>query len=420
MRGIIALILGGGRGTRLYPLTKMRSKPAVPIAGKYRLIDIPISNCLHANIPRMFILTQFNSQSLNRHISRTYQFGCFVKGFCEIMAAQQTMDHAEWYQGTADAVRQNMERITRYPEDELTLVLSGDQLYRMDFLDLVRRHEECKAEITIAAKPVERSEAHRFGILKVDESRRIVRFAEKPKLDDQLDELRADDNLLLAEGIQPKGRTHLASMGIYLFETEVLNDLLSNRQETDFGREVIPRAIRERKVHAYLFDGYWEDIGTIRAFHKANLDLAADLPSFNFYDEARPVYTRPRFLPGSKIHHCLIDHSIVSDGCIVHNCEIVRSVIGIRSIVGDGTVIRNSVIMGADYYDFSGPESHRPVIGRNCLIENAIIDKNAHVGDNARIVNAERVSEAEGPNYVIRNGIVVVPKDAIIEPGTQI
>ena len=416
----VVLILGGGRGTRLYPLTKMRSKPAVPIGGKYRLIDISVSNCLHVGLNRIFILTQFMSQSLHRHINRTYNFDLFSRGFCEVLAAQQTLENSNWYQGTADAVRQNLDRVVPYASDARTLILSGDQLYRLDFARLHAFHEQSGAQITIAAKPVYQSEARDFGILQVDSDSRIIRFAEKPKESKVLDTLRADESLLREAGINAPGREYLASMGIYLFETPILNDLLSNSDETDFGREIIPRAIREKKVYAYPFDGYWEDVGTIAAFHRANLNLAADVPEFNFYDERKPVYSRARYLPASKILRCHVDHAVIADGCIVRNSEIYNSIIGLRSVIGENAIVRSSVIMGADFYSFDGQDRPPCGIGRRCIIENAIIDKNALVGDGAQIVNARKVDHEEGPNYVIRDGIVVVPKNAVIEPGTVI
>jgi len=416
----VVLILGGGRGTRLYPLTKMRSKPAVPIGGKYRLIDIPVSNCLHAGLNRIFILTQFMSQSLNRHINRTYSFGPFSHGFCEILAAQQTLENSDWYQGTADAVRQNLGYVVRHAADNCTLILSGDQLYRMDFAELQAFHEKHGAQITIAAKPVFRREARDLGILQVDSDGRIIRFAEKPRENGLLDELCVDESLLRGAGIEPGGREHLASMGIYLFETSVLDELLSNSDETDFGREVIPRAICEKRVFAFLFDGYWEDVGTIGAFHRANLDLAADVPAFNFYDERKPVYSRARFLPASKIIRCHIDHAVIADGCIVRDSEIFNSVIGLRSVIGENAIIRSSVVMGADFYSFDRRSRPPYGIGRGCIIENAIIDKNALIGDGAQIVNRRKVEREDGPNYVIRDGIVVVPKNAVIEPGTVV
>jgi len=416
----IALILGGGRGTRLYPLTKLRSKPAVPIGGKYRLIDIPISNCLHAGINRIYILTQFLSQSLHRHINSTYSFDLFSHGFCEILAAQQTLDDSNWYQGTADAVRQNLDRISPFPQDTRTLILSGDQLYRMNFRKLQDFHIKSGADITIAAKPVIRKEASSVGILKVDSESRIIKFSEKPSDSKTLDDLCVKPSLLRDAGIEPGGREHLASMGIYLFETPVLSELLGDSSETDFGKEIIPRAISEKKVNAFLFDGYWEDVGTIKSFHEANLNLVADIPKFNFYDETQPIYSRARYLPASKIIRCQIDHAVIADGCIVQDSEIFHSLIGLRSVIGENTIIRSSVIMGADFYSFASSNRTPCGIGRGCLIENAIIDKNTCIGDGAHIVNARKVEYEDGENYSIRDGIVLVPKNAVIPPGTII
>jgi len=416
--GILAVILGGGQGARLYPLTKVRSKPAVPIGGKYRLIDIPISNCLHSGIDTVYVLTQFNSVSLHRHIHRTYRFDVFGRGFVEILAAEQTMENTGWFQGTADAVRRSL-RYIDLPDYKHILILSGDHLYRMDYREFVATHLRSNNDVTVSVKPVGLEETSGFGIVRMDESREIIEFLEKPTEPADLERLRLPD--------APPGRNFLASMGIYVFRREVLVDLLNRGTEEDFGRQVIPRAIAETRVGAHLFDGYWQDIGTIGSFHRANIDLAAELPPFNFYEPGAPIYTHPRFLPSSKINNAHVQQSMLSEGSIVMEADIQQSIIGIRSIIQRHAVIRKSVIMGADFYETDRDRAHNRSIGRpdvgvgeKCLIENAIVDKNARIGDGVQIVNAAKINNARHADYVIADGIVVIPKDAVIPPGTVI
>jgi len=416
--GILPVILGGGQGTRLYPLTKFRSKPAVPIGGKYRLIDIPISNCLHSRIDNIYILTQFNSRSLNRHIHRTYRFDVFDRGFVEILAAEQTIGNADWFQGTADAVRQMLRYIDE-PEWKHILILSGDHLYRMNYQDFVATHLRRGNDVTISVKPIGPADAPGFGILKTDGERRVTEFAEKPKDPEVLSGLRLPD--------APEGGCFLASMGIYVFKREVLVDLLQGGSEEDFGRQIIPKAIRSCRVGAHLFEGYWQDIGTIRSFHEANLLLAAEVPPFDFYHSGEPIYTHPRFLPSSKINDAHVRRSMLSEGSIVTSATIEDSLIGIRSIIRDGVTIRRSVIMGADYYEDDRDRAEnrrlgRPDIGidRDCVIENAIIDKDARIGAGVRIVNSRNVRSEDTEDHVIADGIVVIPKGAIVQPRTTI
>ena len=424
MDNVISVILGGGRGTRLYPLTKERSKPAVPLAGKYRIIDIPISNCLNSNLNKIYVLTQFNSTSLHRHITRAYKFDNFSRGFIELLAANQTIESMDWYQGTADAVRQNL-RFFNQPNIDYALILSGDQLYRMNYPQAIKEHIRTGAEITIATIPVERKCAQSFGILKVDEQGRIVDFFEKPKDDKTIDSLSLDASFFDRHGVRAKGRTLLASMGIYIFNLEVLNDVLKETNKSDFGKDIIPEVIKKRRVFAYFFDGYWEDIGTIKSFYEANLKLASLSPSFNLYDEKAPIYTNPLFLPGSIINACKITQSIISDGCIINNAEIHNSVIGIRSIIGENAIIKDSIIMGADYYESeSNIRTNRFKkipdigIGNNSRIVGAIIDKNVHIGANVSIENTKKIERLDEKNYMIRDYIVIIPKGSVIPLNT--
>ncbi|MGZ5023447.1 MAG: glucose-1-phosphate adenylyltransferase, partial [Chthoniobacterales bacterium] len=364
----LAIIMGGGAGTRLFPLTKDRAKPAVPLGGKYRLVDIPISNCLNSGLRSIYILTQFNSMSLHRHIQAAYKFDNFSRSFVDILAAQQTPDNAGWYQGTADAVRQNMRYFLERAFDYY-LILSGDQLYRMDFRSLLHQHIRSGAEITLATKPVTRAQAPEFGIMQSDDQRRITRFVEKPKEDAILDELKLGRELLASIGAKEDEELFQASMGIYIFNRDVLVDCLANDM-VDFGKHIIPHAISERHVSGYIFDGYWEDIGTIRAFYEANLDLTELLPKYSFFDTAAPIYTHPRFLPGSKINGATLRQAIIADGCIISDAHIERSVVGVRSVIQPGATIRNSVVMGADFYETDPttiPEGVPPIgVGRNC------------------------------------------------------
>jgi len=417
MNDALAIILGGGRGTRLFPLTHERAKPAVPIAGKYRLIDIPISNCINSNLRRIFVLTQYNSESLNKHVALTYNFDNFSQGFVTILAAEQTEERADWFQGTADAVRQIRRHARAHPSREV-LILSGDQLYQMDFRKMRDEHRKSKADATVGVIPVPAEQTSEFGILKVDRDGRIVHFEEKPG-PDRLGDLESE--------IPGHGKAYLASMGIYMFGRDTLQTAIEDPKLVDFGRHVIPRAIGEMRVQAHFFQGYWEDVGTIAAYYQANLDLCESVPPFDFHDATRPVYTHPRFLPSTKIEDCTLRSALVSDGCILMGAEIERSVIGIRSRVGHGTHIRESLILGADFYE-SIDEIERaegrgvpPVgIGRDCVIERAIVDKNARVGRGVRIVNEAGHQEADGDGYYVRDGIVFIPKEGVVPDGTVI
>ena len=428
MPKVICLILGGGRGTRLFPLTKSRSKPAVPIAGKYRLIDIPISNCIHSGLNRIFVLTQFNSVSLHRHLANTYKFDPFGGGFVEVLAAQQTMQHESWYQGTADAVRRNIPYFTEDRYD-LVLILSGDQLYRMNFQDMIRHHLETKAEATIAALPVAEEEAKSCGIMRIDTTGRVIDFEEKPKTADKLARVRTDPEWLERFGVNAGNRSYLASMGIYLFNRSTLVQLLAGGSATDFGHEVFPQAIANHRVQTHLFDGYWEDIGTVGAFHKANIDLTLDDPPFHFTFGESPIFTRPRYLPCSRIMGATVTRSLISDGCVIGRGSVIEnSVIGVRAQIADNVTIRNTYIMGNDIYeqprhlDENARVGRPPFgIGANSIIENAIIDKNARIGRKVRIVNEAGVVESdEAPHYVIRDKIVVIPKYTILPDGSVI
>ncbi len=421
MEDVLAVILGGGRGTRLHPLTEVRAKPAVPLGGKYRLIDIPISNCLHDAIEKIYVLTQFNSHSLNRHISQTYRFDTFSTGFVEILAAEQTADNPNWYQGTADAVRQQLRHMMNNPESQF-MVLSGDHLYRMNYRSFVGTHREREADLTIAVKPVTREKARQFGILKMDEDGRIQDFVEKPDTEEQLDELRIDppEN---AESDQE----FMASMGIYVFERDVLEDVLHEVDQEDFGKHIIPAAIETRRVFAHSFNGYWEDIGTIDSFYNANLALTEDDPPFKFYEPGAPIYTHPRYLEASRVDGCQLDKSIVGDGSNIRNAKIERSVVGLRSQIGPGVHMSHTIMMGADFYEQPSDRDQnrsRGVpdvgIGQGSRIDGAIIDKNARIGRDVTIKNVDWVEETEEDNYAIRDGIVVVPKDAVIPDGTVI
>jgi glucose-1-phosphate adenylyltransferase len=411
----LAIIMGGGAGTRLFPLTKDRAKPAVPLGGKYRLVDIPISNCLNSGMRSIYVLTQFNSMSLHRHIQASYKFDHFSRSFIDILAAQQTPEGSQWYQGTADAVRQNIRYFLERPF-EYYVILSGDQLYRMDFRALLHQHIRSGAEITLATKPVRRDEAGEFGIMLSGEDRRITRFVEKPKEPKVLDELKMDAALLAATGHTADEELFQGSMGIYVFNRKVLVDCLEN-ELVDFGKHVIPAAIKERNVNAYVFDGYWEDIGTIRAFYKANLDLTDILPAYSFFEAEAPIYTHPRFLPASKVNGATLRQSIISDGCIISDAHLERCVVGIRSIINAGATIRNSVVMGADYYEMNSEEKIPIGIGRNCVIDRAIIDKNARIADGVVITPEGKPDNVDAQNYYIRDGVVVIPKDATLPAG---
>jgi glucose-1-phosphate adenylyltransferase len=429
VKKVLAIILGGGAGTRLYPLTKLRAKPAVPVAGKYRLIDIPVSNCINSEIFKIYVLTQFNSASLNRHIARTYNFAGFSEGFVEVLAAQQTPENPNWFQGTADAVRQYIWLLQEWDAEEF-LILSGDHLYRMDYREFVQRHRDTGADITLSVIPMDDRRASDFGLMKIDDSGRVIDFSEKPK-GDALAQMRVDTTILGLSKEQAEVQPYIASMGIYVFKKDVLIKLLKESLErTDFGKEIIPDAAKDHNVQAYLFDGYWEDIGTIEAFYNANLALTQQpLPPFSFYDEQYPIYTRPRYLPPSKLLDCQITQSMISEGCILKNCRIEHSVLGVRSRIESGCIIEDSLLMGADYYQ-AFAERHCdlengsvPVgIGTDTIIRRAIIDKNAQIGHNVKIVNKDNVQEAEreSQGFYIRSGIIVVLKNAVIPDGTII
>lgn len=429
MKRVLAIILGGGAGTRLYPLTKLRAKPAVPLAGKYRLIDIPVSNCINSEILKIYVLTQFNSASLNRHLNRTYLFPSFTDGFVEVLSAQQTPESPDWFQGTADAVRKYLWMFESLDIDHY-LILSGDHLYRMDYRDFIQRHRDTQADITLSVIPVSEKPAAAFGLMKIDPSGRVVNFREKPK-GEALREMRVDTQVLGLSPEEAQSKPYIASMGIYVFNRDVLFDLLlSNPERTDFGKEVIPAAIDRYNLQAYLFNDYWEDIGTIEAFFEANLALTKQpRPSFSFYEESAPIYTRPRYLPPSKLLNCQITESIVSDGCILKECRVQHSILGVRSRIQSGSVLEDTLLMGSDFYEpyeqrFS-QSSVAPVplgIGENATIRRAIVDKNVRIGRDVQIINKDWVQEAdrEAQGFCIRNGIVVVMKNAVIPDGTII
>ena len=418
----LSIIMGGGQGTRLFPLTRERSKPAVPLAGKYRLVDIPISNCINSGLKRIYLLTQFNSASLHRHITQSYTFDHFSGGFVGILAAEQTFSSTSWYQGTADAVRKNIIHFLNQNFD-YALILSGDQLYRMNFRKVLAQHEANKADVTIATIPVPRDAASSLGIMQINQDRRIVRFVEKPKDPAVLDTLRVSPEMHASLGIEGIPDAYLASMGIYVFNREILLRLLDN-DLTDFGKHIIPSAIGQLKVDSYVFQGYWEDIGTIRSFFEANLDLTSELPSFNFFDMVHPIFTRPRFLPASKVNGAEMDHAVVSDGCIITRAKLRRSVIGVRSLIWEGADLNRVFVMGNDYYESQDSirqnrEASRPPvgIGPGTRIENAIIDKNARIGANCVLSPAGKPDNFDHPLYFIRDGILVVPKNGVIPDG---
>jgi glucose-1-phosphate adenylyltransferase len=414
----LAIIMGGGAGTRLFPRTKDRAKPAVPLGGKYRIVDIPISNCLNSGLRSIYVLTQFNTMSLHRHIQASYKFDNFSRSFVDILAAQQTPASSQWYQGTADAVRQNMRYFLDRPYD-FYLILSGDQLYRMDFRALLHQHIRSGADITLATKPVRQGEVSEFGIMHSDVDRRITRFVEKPGDETVLGEMRMSRELLDAIGSNEEEDLYQASMGIYVFNRQVLIECLENNL-VDFGKDVIPNTIKDRNVSAFIYQGYWEDIGTIRAFYKANLDLTDIVPEYSFFEPDAPIYTHPRFLPGSKINGATLRQAIVADGCIISDAHLERCVVGIRSVIQSGATIRNTIVMGADYFELdSAAESAQPPIGigRNCVIERTIIDKNARIGEGVVISPEGKPTHVDAENYFIRDGIIVIPKNAIIPAG---
>lgn len=421
-RKAIAVILGGGQGTRLFPLTKVRSKPAVPIAGKYRLVDIPISNCLNSDISRIYVLTQFNSASLNRHIKNTYNFDVFSSGFVDILAAEQTPKSKNWYQGTADAVRQSIHHMENHRHKHV-FVLSGDQLYQMDYREMMEKHEKNDADLTVATIPVVANDATGFGIMKTNKEGIIENFVEKPSFD-ELDKWKSDT----PDKFSKEKRVYLASMGIYIFKKETLNELLDEYKDaTDFGKEIIPQAInKDYKVQSFEFDGYWTDIGTIKSFFEANLELTEDLPKFNLYDNEDFIYTHARMLPASKLSGTTFDHSVLAEGCLIEASRIERSVIGIRSRIGKGTTIEHSIIMGNDFFqsreDIENSSNDNPPmgIGRRCFISNAIIDKDVKIGNDVRIAGGDHLEDGEYGNYHVVDGIVIIPKGEIIQDGTKI
>jgi glucose-1-phosphate adenylyltransferase len=427
MKNVAAVILGGGRGTRLQPLTTHRSKPAVPLAGKYRLIDIPISNCINSGINRCYVLTQFLSVSLHSHIRGTYRFDAFSGGLVEILAAQQTLscdDDTSWYQGTADAVRKNL----RYFSDhrtEYVLILSGDQLYRMDFEAMLKTHQESGAAITIAAKPVHRHEAKGLGIMKVDESGRIIGFVEKPTTNEQLDEVAMDPAWIETLGVTANGRECMASMGIYLFSAEVLVDALNSTSHSDFGKELLPQAIAKQHVQLHPFDGYWEDIGTIRSFYEANLALCKPDAPFQLGGSADPIYSRPRFLPPTRADGAAINSSLIADGCTIHpGAKIDNSIIGLRCQIGSNVTIRDSIVMGADYFESPAQVAHNAAtggtwlgIGEGAVIEQAIVDKNCRIGAGAHVSYPSDVDVDLDLGCCVRDGVLVIPKETVIPPG---
>ncbi|MEW5982217.1 MAG: glucose-1-phosphate adenylyltransferase [Acidobacteriota bacterium] len=419
MDDVLAIILGGGRGNRLFPLTQMRSKPAVPIGGKYRLIDIPISNCLHAGLRRIFILTQFNSASLNRHVSQTYRMDTFSRGFVDILAAEQTPDNPNWFQGTADAVRQAARHFTGYRADYY-LILAGDHLYRMDIGALIDAHVDRGADITIAAQPVTPREAAEMGIFLFDRSGRIAHFEEKPNAG-RLAEI---GRSIPAGSTYPEhsaDKPFVASMGIYVFSREVLLDILGEHQSIDFGREIIPASLRSHKVNAYLYSGYWADVGTIQSFYESNILLTQDRPPFRFYDPRQPIFTRPRFLAASRLIDAKVDHAMIAEGTYINRCTIEHSIVGIRTRIDERARVTRSVLLGADYYEEDAEDAGRSDIllgvGQDSVLDRVILDKNARIGRGVRLVNDRGVDHEDGPFYAIRNGIIVIPKGAIVPDG---
>lgn len=417
---VLGIILGGGQGSRLYPLTKDRSKPAVPIAGKYRLVDIPISNCINSDIKRMYVLTQFNSASLNAHIKNTYHFSFFSSAFVDVLAAEQTIQSDKWFQGTADAVRQSMHHFLEH-DFEYALILSGDQLYHMDFDDLIHNHEKNGAEITVATYPVSAKDATGFGIMKTDDNDKITSFVEKPSAD-LLPKWTSD----VSDEMKNQDRNYLASMGIYVFNRDVLVEIMKDENIIDFGKEIIPQSIEKGKTFSYQYEGYWTDIGTIDSFFEANIGLSDDIPQFNLFDQANRVYTRARILPTSKISGTILNKAVIGDGCIINAEKIEKSVIGIRARVGSKSVVTNTYVMGSDFYESledlanRTPEKPSLGIGENCTIDFCILDKNSRIGNNVTIKGGSHLEDFEAETYMIRDGIVVVKKEAIIPDGTTI
>jgi len=415
MNDVLTVVLGGGRGTRLFPLTHQRSKPAVPIGGKYRLIDIPLSNCLHAGLKRIFVLTQFNSASLNRHITKTYQLDRFSDGFVEVLAAEQTPEGERWFQGTADAVRQAT-RHFRDADAEYYLILAGDHIYRMDFAALIDAHIESNADITIAAQPVTPSDATQMGIFRFDAAGQVTGFEEKPT-SERLTEMQATAPHPPIE-LTPD-RPFVASMGIYVFSREVLHEVLSSSSAVDFGKEIIPQALATHRVHPYLYRGFWADVGTVQSFYDVNLMLTRRGAPFNFFHPKRPIYGQPLFLPAARIHDSKIDESLVAEGAYLDSCEVRSSIVGLRTSILKGATVNRSILLGADYYDESPGEL--PLgIGRDAVLDGVIVDKNARIGHNARLVNERGIENADGDGYYVRNKIIIVPKGGVVKPGTVV
>lgn len=417
MREVLCVILGGGRGARLFPLTKERCKPAAPLLGKYRLIDVPVSNCLNSGFNRIYILSQFLSESLNKHISRTYKMDNFTKGFIEIMAAEQSMDDVDWFQGTADAVRRCLKHFND-PAIKYIFILSGDQLYKMNLNDMYQEHRNSGAELTVACNYVEQDVISELGIMGVDKDSKITKFVEKPKIVSDVDDMAV---------VVGKEKKFLGSMGIYLFNKDALIDLLSDDKEVDFGKEIIPKAIKTKSTYAYRFDGYWRDIGTIKHFYEENLSLTGAVPPLNMFDEKWQIFTRARFLPPAKFENTCLEKSIVAEGAIILSSKIVHSVIGLRFRVGDGSTIEDTIAMGSDFYETveqmqqKASEGAPPLgVGKNCHIRKAILDKNVRIGDDVRILNEEKVENFDGVNHFIRDGIVIIPKGTVIPSGTVI
>ncbi len=416
---VLSIILGGGQGSRLHPLTEQRSKPAVPIAGKYRLVDIPISNCINADIKRIYVLTQFNSASLNRHIKNTYHFSFFSSAFVDVLAAEQTPHNKGWFQGTADAVRQSMHHFVRH-DFEYVLILSGDQLYQMDYDAMIQAHEKSGAEISIATIPVNAKDATGFGILKSDENNVITSFIEKPDSD-----LLPDWTSDVSEDMKAQGRNYLASMGIYIFNRDLLVELMKDESTIDFGKEIIPQNIDKHKTLSYQYEGYWTDIGTIESFFEANIELTNNIPKFDLYDKKKRIYTRARMLPTSKVSGTMLEKAVIAEGCIISAAKIEKSVIGIRSRIGDESTVINTYMMGSDYYENILDIDRSKVeilmgIGQRCFIKNAIIDKNCRIGDDVRINGGKHLEDTETDTYAVRDGIIVIKKGSVIPNGTII
>jgi glucose-1-phosphate adenylyltransferase len=416
VKDVLTIILGGGRGTRLFPLTHLRSKPAVPIGGKYRLIDIALSNCLHAGLKRIFVLTQFNSASLNRHIGETYRLDLFSGGFVQVLAAEQTPEGEQWFQGTADAVRQAA-RHFRDVDTEYYLILAGDHVYRMDIAALIESHIERDADITVAAQPVSFDDASQMGIFRFDAEGQITGFEEKPKAE-RLTEIRASAPATPA-GLLTPDKPFLASMGIYVFSRDVLHEVLARDRAVDFGREIIPHALGTHRVHPYLYRGFWADVGTVASFYEVNLMLTRRGAPFNFFHPRRPIYTHPRFLPAARLHGCKIDEALIAEGVYLDTCEVTQSIVGLRTTIRPGAVITRSILLGADIYEDQSGEP--PLgIGRGAVLDRVIVDKNARVGERVRLVNERNIQDVDGDGYYIRSGIIIVPKGGVVKAGTVV